>query len=409
MAGKAKRAERNQPWMLIHRYLGLAAMVFLGLAALTGSLLCLARPIDEALNADLFKRRVPAASPVDPALAAQRFGAAHPALQVVNVPLDVPADRNIPVTVAAAPGAPAPDRDQIFLDRQSGSLIGGRATGPAWNRRGIVEGIAQFHYTLLAGDRGRRFMGVMALAWLVSNFVGVYLTFPARRPFFANWKRMWKFSVRSAFARLMLDLHRASGLWLLIGVTILAFTSVALNFYAEAYEPAVTKLSPLRRSLFDRPPPYPEGARPTLSYGDAVRLATRQAAVAGLGWQPATALYRPDWNAYGVTFTDDGQLNYHRLGPVYYYFDARSGAFIHEVNPYDDSAGLVMIRMLYPLHSGKVGGRATIAIVFLLGLATLEMCVTGGYVWWKKRRSRVAQRRAARARAAGSVPGSNII
>ena len=45
---------------------------------------------------------------------------------------------------------------------------------------------------------------------------------------------MWRFSFRSIFARLMLDLHRSTGLWLLVGVTMLAFTSVCLNFYAEA-------------------------------------------------------------------------------------------------------------------------------------------------------------------------------
>jgi uncharacterized iron-regulated membrane protein len=380
----------GQMWIKIHRWLGLFSMVFLGLAALTGCLLCVDKPLDEMLNADLFRRATPAARPIDPLVAADRFAAAHPALQVTNVPLAVPADRNIPVSVTAAPGGLPPAQDQLFLDRNSGELIGGRSTATAWDRRGFVAGLLDLHYTLLAGSWGRWLMGAVALAWLVSNFVGFYLTLPRKRPLLANWRRMWRFSFRSMFPRLMLDLHRASGLWLLIGVTVLAATSVAMNFYDEAYAPVTTKIAPLKRPLFDRPAPFPNGARPTLHYGDALRLARAQAAKDGLTWRPATALYRADWNFYGVTYTDDGTLNYHRLGPIYYYFDARSGAFAHEVNPYDDSAGLVMLRILYPLHSGKVGGNLTMALVLLLGFATVEMCVTGSYLWWKKRRSRVA-------------------
>ncbi|MGD9810789.1 MAG: PepSY-associated TM helix domain-containing protein [Sphingobium sp.] len=390
--------------MAIHRYLGLAAMVFLALAAITGSILCFAQPLDEALNADLFQQGR-STNPVDPVIAVGRFAALHPNIQVLSAPVRVARDQTISITVTAAPGKEPLKHDQIFLDRTNGREIGGRLMSPGWNRRQIVAGIAEFHYNLLAGDWGRWLMGAMALGWLISNFVGFYLTLPERRPFWKSWKRAWRFSFRSAFARLMLDIHRASGLWLLIGVTILALTSVALNFYSEAYEPTVVKISPLKRSLFDQPAPFPEGASPDLTYDDALRLARNEAIRKELDWLPATVLYRPDWNLYGVTFTDNGNLNYHRLGPIYYYFNANTGAFIHEVNPYNDSAGLVMIRMLYPLHSGKIAGTVTIIIVFVLGMATLEMCVTGAYLWWKRRKLR----RGGGAKRKSLMPGSNNI
>lgn len=412
--GARKSMDQRQFWVVIHRYLGLASLAFLGIAALTGCLLCFERPLDETLNADLVKRAAPAARPIDPIAAADRFVRLNPDLQLLSVPVTVAADRNIPITVGPVPGTQAPAQDQIFLDRESGDPVGSRSTSPGWNRRQFVAGLLDLHFTLLAGDWGRWLMGGVALAWLLSNFVGFYLTVPRKGPFFKNWRRMWRFSFRSVFGRLMLDLHRASGLWLLIGITLLALTSVAFNFYDEAYEPIVTKIAPLKRPLFDQPAPFPGGGSPTLTYTDALALAHAQARKDGLDWTPATALYRPDWNFYGVTFTDDGTANYHRLGPIYYYFDARTGSFAHETNPYTDNAGLVMIRILYPVHSGKVAGNITILIVFLLGLATLEMCVTGFYVWWKKRASRVAaataRRRGAKvATMPADLPGSNSI
>jgi len=135
-----------------------------------------------------------------------------------------------------------------------------------------------------------------------------------------------------------------------------------------------------------------------------VARAAQKATADKLGWVPATALYKPDWNLYGVTLTDNGRLQYRALGPVYYYFDARDGHLANVVDPYSGDTGLALIRSLYPLHSGQVGGWPTVALIFLLGLATIEMAVTGLYVWWKKRKSRVAAKIAARRNAARAAP-----
>ena len=97
-----------------------------------------------------------------------------------------------------------------------------------------------------------------------------------------------------------------------------------------------------------------------------------------------------------VAFTSTGRTNYQRLGPTFYFFDAHDGRFIYEDNPYQDSAGRQFTRSLYPLHSGQIAGPIGVLVVLILGLATAEMCISGAYVWWKKRRIRVAARRTAR-------------
>jgi uncharacterized iron-regulated membrane protein len=359
-------------------------MAFLAVAAITGCILCFAEPLDRSLNRDLFYRAGSDPAP-EPVAAVARLQALRPALRIASFPVDVDPGRTIPLQVK--PGADG--FDQIFLDPGDGRIIGGRERGPGWDRRHLVAGISELHEHLLAGKWGRWLLGIAALAWLIGNLVGVYLTWPLKRPYLRSWKRTWRFSLKSALPRLMLDLHRATGLWLLIGLTILAFTSVAFNFYGEIYEPTVTRIAPLKYTLFDRDAPYPkEDRRPTLAFADALRLAEAQVARERIEWRPATLLYRADWDLYGVTLTNDGRLNYRALGPIYLYFDASDGRLVHRVDPYADSAGLVMIRMLYPLHSGKIAGWPTVALVFLLGLATIGQAVTGFYVWWKKRRAR---------------------
>ena len=377
-------------WTIAHRWLGLGSMLFLFIAAITGCVLCIDKTLDAALNPDLF-RTAATTTPLDPIAAVARFSAEHPDIRVTSFPLHIPAGRTI--QAAVAPGAAF---DQAFIDPSDAHLIGSRQAGPGWDRRHLVEGIYEFHYTLLAGVWGRWLMGIMALGWLIGNGVGFYLTLPARGPFWKKWKRAWAIDWKARLRWLMLDLHRASGLWLFIGVIVLAFTSVSMNFFDEAFTPAVSALSPSLPSPFDQPAPKAPGPD-RIGFRGALAAAEGQAARRGLDWRPASISYAPDRNIYGVMFTGSGQVAYRKLGPVTLYVDGASGAFVYADDVYADSGGRKLSRSLYPLHSGEVAGPIGVAIIFLLGLATAEMCVSGFYVWWKKRQSRRAMERTKRA------------
>jgi uncharacterized iron-regulated membrane protein len=380
----------------IHRYTGLVTLAFLAVASITGCVLVFRGPIDHALNRDLFDAPRSAVSAEGSIAAVTRWADANPNLQALSFPLHPGELRAIPVTISAKPGSAAPGFDEVFIDPQTGATIGARSTEPGIDRRHFIKGVADLHFDLVAGTPGRWFLGVVAVAWLLSALAGFYLTLPERGPFWRTWKRTWQFRRASPLPRLLLDLHRSTALWSFPFILLLAATSVAMNFFGEAYAPAVTKLWPLEHDLFDRDPPPRKPVDPKLNFADGLRAAKVHAQEAGLAWQPATMLYLPEWNFYGVKFSPDGVLDYSNLGPVDYYVDADTGAYRHQVDPYTDSMGLKAIRVVYPLHSGEIFGFATVALVFVLGLATLLQSLTGLYIWWKKRKSRLAARRAKR-------------
>jgi uncharacterized iron-regulated membrane protein len=378
-------------WMAVHRYLGLATLVFLAFAAITGCVLCVDKPLDKVLNGDLFHRPETGA-PLDPTRAVAALQAARPDLRVLSYPARVGAGDTVPVSVAARdPAHPLP-YTEVFIDRTDGHLAGGRTGGPGWDRRHIVQGVFQIHYTLLAGTAGRWVMGLAALGGVIGNVVGLYLTFPARGPFWKKWWALWTFRLKNPLPRLFLDLHRASGLWLLIPATVLALTSVAMNFFDEAFTPMVQAVSPARPSPFDAPPPASAPATPKATFAEILAGAENQARSRGLNWKPARLSYSPERNLYGVLMTRTGAETYEGLGPVDYWFDG-DGRFVFEDNPYEDSAGRKLSRALYPLHSGQVVGLAGVTLIFVLGLATAEMSITGGYLWWKRRGPRIAGER----------------
>lgn len=387
IAGKPPRREPRAFWNWLHRYSGLAMALFLGFAAITGCVLCFVRPLDRALNADLFNGPV-TVRPMLVTEAVDRFQRLHPELRVRSFPLIVPADQRIPVKVEAASKRRPLGYDQVFLDRASGAPVGKRSSEAAWSRRGAMKALHDVHYTLLVGQWGRWIMAAVAISWLLSNIVGAYLTLPLRPPFWKGWRRMWRISLKSSLSRLLLDLHRSSGLWLLVVLTPLAFTSVALNLFGEVYEPLVKAIVRHQQTAFDRPAPFPQGIDGQIGFTRAVALAEDRLKQQQEKWQPATAVYLPTRNAYGLTLTDDATLNYRGLGPIYWYFDGTTGQLVDRDDPYQDNPGLALIRILYPLHSGRIIGPIGVGIVFLLGLATTEMCATGIYVWWRKRRAR---------------------
>ncbi|KCZ97013.1 PepSY-associated TM helix domain-containing protein [Hyphomonas polymorpha PS728] len=394
----AEAATKNT-WLVLHRWFGIITALFLFIAALTGSILTARSTLDRWANGDLFTYDGSAADRLPPIEAVALYEAANPGIQVTGFPLSADETENILITVAPKPGEAALDYDEVFLNPATGEAAGMRSTDPGLNNRQLIPLILELHYNLLAGDTGRIFMGFVALGWLISSGVGLYLTFPRKGPFFKNWWPSWVYSPKRSFARQMLDIHRASALWLFPFLFILAFTSVTLNFFDEFWDPFATTVAPLEKSLFHLDAPYPDGTTPAMSYADALALSQAQAAAEGIAWKPATMLYYQNWNLYGTTFSDTGDLNYKYLGPIYYYFDAATGDWIHEVNPYTDSAGLVMIRAVYPLHSGEIGGGLAVFFVFILGLATAEQCFTGIWVWLKKRGPRIAAKRKAHAAA----------
>ena len=394
------RAADNPPrlravMVQLHRYVGLGILVFLVVAAGTGTVLVFDRSLDAALNPDLFSSRGARGTLTAVELAA-RVERQDPGLIVISVPLTVQAGRNVEISVAPRPPASGTAMsalssigfDQVFVAPATGRIVGVRQDRPGWDRRHLMRGIYLLHFTLLAGDGGRWFMGAMALLWALENIAGLYLTLPRRRPFWGRWAPAWRVNPRARAQRLLLDLHRASGLWLFGGVMILSLTSFALNYYAEVALPLARALSPPNISPWDRPAPAADWRSPRLTFDQAERRAVLDAGRDGLRLRPAVATYDVQRRLVGIRFTRDGLEQYAGLGPISYYYDDQSGRLVFVDNPMADRLGQKALRALYPLHSGQVGGLITRWLVALLGLAVLEMSLSGLMVWGIKRRAR---------------------
>jgi uncharacterized iron-regulated membrane protein len=372
--------KRRQAFMAIHRYLGLTALAFLTIAGLTGCLLCFEKPLDRALNPALYRPTTPGL--IAPPLAVAAFERSHAGIVATSFPVRPTVGRNILVQVTARPGSAPLDYDQIFLDAGDGHLVGSREDRAAWDRPHATRLIYWLHCTLIAGTPGRWVMGCTALLWLIGNFVGLYITLPLRRPYLRYWRKCWTFRRSPSWRQTFLDLHRVCGLWLIVPLTALALTSLAMSFYSEAFMPMIEALSPPRPSPFDQSAPsHPPSTFPPLT--ELLDRAEGRSPPGHAGWLPSAIEREPDRGLAAVQFTRSGYTDYSGLGPVTDWFDAQ-GRLVYEDDPYRDSLGMAVSRSLFPIHTGQMIGWAGIALDFALGIATAFMGGSGLYLWSKR-------------------------
>jgi uncharacterized iron-regulated membrane protein len=381
-------ANVRQLWLQIHRWSGLAIFAILFVAALTGCVLTFRSQIDALLNPEfLLTHSAGPALPVSEL--AERAQRQRPAMRVALVVTATAPGRTVVFDVQPRSPRAQLGYTQVFVEPSSGRIIGDRRLEPGWDRANLLEGVYALHVRLLMGDFGRVLMGVVSGMWLISSIVGAYLTLPRSGPFWRRWLPFWTVAWRAKLPRMLLDLHRATGLWFFVGAVALSATGLLLNFYDEVSEPAAMALSPPR---FVEPPHHPKSAAsPIISYGDAIARSTQQAQAEGRSLKPAAATYDADANLYRVGYSASGQRDFAGLGPVYYYVDGDTGAVARVDDPYHDSAGRKFLRALYPLHSGRMLGWATRLLIFASGLAAAAMSATGFYIWLRKRQARTAK------------------
>ena len=410
-------------WVVLHRYAGLFIAGFLFVAALTGSILAFDNELNEWLNPP---PRVTSAgrTPLSPMELRALALAIAPQAHINTVPLQLKPNRASLFTLEpredSTTGEPVDlPFNRLWLDPYSGAEVAHELVPDSYwplTRQNLIPFIVALHYKLaLPGEIGVWLFGIAALLWTVDCFLGVYLTFPIRARRFhdqgrttvhssmtwwARWKPAWlvQWPVRSTY-RLNIDLHRAGGLWPWILLLVLAWSSVGFNLYEQVYLPVMQSVFGLTDPYAEAPSlpaPKPE---PGLSWREAYRLAqqqmTEQAQARGfsvLGEE--TLQYDPARSVFYYVVRSDRDLSDESGGTVLI-LNAVSGDKIDLSLPSGQNLGMTLHSWLFALHMATVWGMPYKILLAITGIVIAVLCVTGLYLWWKKRIARkvVSQRR----------------
>ncbi|WP_036291093.1 PepSY domain-containing protein [Methylosinus sp. PW1] len=373
-------------WLAAHRYLGFVAGAVFVLLGLSGSLLAFRVEIDEFLNKDLF-------TPTHYALGGERASV----------------DRIIAASRAAAPEGSAPvwmhfpkgdggyfdviysarepegrtKTYQIVVDPITAAVKGARLIVDDGNH--FAEPLAvlliHLHSALLLGENGATLVGFVGLFLLVSLATGVYLWWPRN----GRWRQAFQIKRGASAERLILDLHKTTGVYLLAVFAVIIFSGLYLTFSAQMIA-LVDFFSPVHTHHLENAKSMSADGRPSIGAEAAV------AAVDQLfpdGKVMSLSLPVAPEGAFVVGKRADDEVNVsepHRMAAV----DRYSGQIIAIEDPHHFTAGERFLEWQFPLHSGEAFGDPGRAVIALLGVAPALLYITGLTRWLQKRRARAS-------------------
>lgn len=354
-------------WLVAHRWIGLGFGCVLLLAAITGSLLVLARPLDEAMHPRLFRAQGTAPAVLQPIVS--RLRAEFGADAAFNIRLPAHPGESLRVSVSG------PWNGTLFLDPASGLEAGRRAAG-----EGFFNVLFELHSSLYAGDTGRAVLALAALAYVAMLLSGLVLWWPRR------WRRAFAVRTRSGPTVALLDLHRVAG----AALGLLVLVSVVTGAYL-AWRPIAGWVTAASGQS-----PRPVTAPRVEASGVASVSIDTALLRAQVHWPDAhvSAVHVPPRSLAAararLRLPDDP----HPIGMSTVWLDPASGRVRAAGRWSELDPGNRAFSFLYPLHTGDLAGAATSFAILLAGIALAGVGCTGLWMWYRRRTATLPARHA---------------
>lgn len=359
-------ATARRLWLKLHRWVGLSLGSLLLLSGLTGVLLMLGEPLDEAVHSHLY-RATPNSPDAADSLGTQRLDTALQALRQEFGPeasFTLRPPRAESETLHAF--VDGPWDGTVFFDPTTARELGRMAQD-----EGAFNLLFGLHSTLLASDTGRAVLALAVLGYVVLLATGAVLWWPRQ------WAQAFRVQWHAGSARTLFDLHRVGGATL----GLLVLVSVLSGAYM-AWRPISVAVSAVSASPPVVPPRLAQMPVQAVALADAaVETARLEVPDAMVGYVQVPA-YGLHPIRIRLRTADDPHPN--GLSSVYVHPDTQQVLAVHRWDALD--IGTSAYSWIYPLHIGELGGWATWVLTLLSGLALSGLGMSGVWLWWRRRR-----------------------
>jgi uncharacterized iron-regulated membrane protein len=338
----------------------------LAIAALLGGLLTIAKPLDRWAHPHLFVQ--------------QAAGSQRPDVTLEHLSQQLRREFGDKASYTFRPPRQTTDTLWVYVrGTWEGMVFYDAATGRELGRRGEHEGfynlLFELHSSLLLGEAGKAALTISAFAYLLLLLSGLVLWWPVR------WPPSFKIRWNARQTRLLFDLHNVGGA--LLGVVLAV--SVATGAYM-AWPPLRVLVSGIVGQTPFAPPRVPHFSADTAKPLDELVGTARSVFPDGMVGYVQVPAEGTHPLRVRLKLPDDPHPN----GLTSVWLDPTTGAVLaaHRWSALD--AGHKAIAVMYPLHTGELGGLLYTAVVGILGLCLGLLAITGIWLWWKRRPGRRA-------------------
>jgi uncharacterized iron-regulated membrane protein len=355
----ARRGRRRPLWSLmftLHQVLGLASGLVVAVVCFTGALLVFQNEITAALHPARNHVAVGSARLDVDALIALTAPRVHGRIDGVTTY----ADPARPVKLVARDGV------QVYVDPYTGRIVDVQHDGERFFE--ITEGI---HRRLLAGEVGRRVVGIATLCFVVILLSGIVIWWP--RTMHALKARL-TFKHPTGWKRRNYDLHVVLGIYATLVLLVVGATGLVWSFRTVGR--AVDGLTPHGRAT--PPPPHSRvvPGLPTIGAQAALNAASR-----ALGPTTTLVAYLPSRPRDAVMVMGLPPNAPWRQAMDVAYVDRYSGRVLRVDRFAKRPLGELARRATNPLHVGSLYGLPSEIAAFLACLIGTLAPFTGAVIW----------------------------
>ena len=349
----------------LHMYTGLAIGLLLVLSGLTGSVLVFRDEIESLVYPELMTS-VPRDERVSLQTVLDTVQHAYPADKPFFIRMPRTPEQTYLIKMNSAHDL------FVYVDPYNGMILGEHRQADTF-----TGWISLLHTELLSDELGEIILGVSALLLIGMSITGLILWWPRKGKFSPGFKIQWA----ANWNRKNFDIHRASGIYAVVFLLLTAFTGASLVFNQTAINliNAIT-LSPPRNALPLSDIHQAQMTRPALD------ILLHQADIE----LPATTTWvnLPRKPEAPLVIRKKLDEEFHPNGRSFVYFDQYSGKVLQVENAMKVPLGTRVYSTLYPIHIGTIGGTYTRVLQVIVGLSPLILFVTGGFIWWNKRKAK---------------------
>lgn len=383
---------RRKIWLDIHLWIGLLLGAVLAITGITGSILVFNHEIDELLNSSLMTvipdaRGIAAYRPIGEIVAsAQATLPPGAKFNFANYPRNDAAAFHFGAEVPAkvqTQSSPVWESWDVFVNPYDATVIGSRlAEAVGWSSfipRTFIGFVFALHYSLLMPDIGGTVVGICTVLLCFSLLTGLVLWWPLD----GKWRRVLSIKHGASPVRFNHDLHRAIGLYTLPVVFAVLLSGIYMVLPTQ-FMALLHVFSPDAVRRYEvAPTPRPDTK--LIGLESALKVVQQNFPDARPFW-----LYLPNAQQprYMTCQQEGARTKSYFIDRRCIVIDGYSGAVMHVEEAGVGTAGDTFIAWQWPLHSGYVFGWTGRIIVFVCGLLSLAVFVTGVIRWLQKRRAR---------------------